>query len=57
MGPPHWFIQTYVVAIWNIMDCRDGLAVTSMDREKIRISIPEEEHRIWSQNQIVLHPR
>jgi hypothetical protein len=34
------------VIIWNIMDCQGGLAVTSMDREKIRISILEEEHRI-----------
>ena len=57
MGPPRWFIQTYVVTIWNIMDCRDGLDVTSMDQEKIRISIPEEEHRIWSQNQIGLRLR
>ena len=33
------------------------LTVTSMDQEKIRISIPEEEHRIWSQNQIGLRLR
>jgi len=37
------------------MDCPDGLAVTSMDQEKIRISILEEERHIWSQNQIGLH--
>jgi len=57
MGPYRWFIPTYMVTIWNIMDCRDGLAVTSMDQEKIRINIPEEEHHIWSQNQIGLRPR
>ena len=57
MGPYRWFIPTYMVAILNIMDCRDGLAVTSMDQEKIRINIPEEEHHIWSQNQIGLRPR
>ena len=28
------FIRTYVVIICNIMDFRDGLAVTSMDKEK-----------------------
>ena len=57
MGPYRWFIPTYMVTILNIMDCRDGLAVTSMDQEKIRINIPEEEHHIWSQNQIDLRPK
>ena len=57
MGPYRWFIPTYMATILNIMDCRDGLAVTSKDQEKTHISIPEEEHRASSQNQIDLRPR